>query len=238
MEIRNTFPLASIARLDADSNKKRGEGKKILDAFQKGEIDILLGTQMVAKGLNFPKVDLVGIVLADGALNLPDFRSAEKTFSLIVQVSGRSGRYNSDGKVIVQTYHADNPAIVMAANDDKEAFYKEELEVRHMTNFPPYARLVNIVVRSKRKELCMKEIEVIERIAREGCAFLTDSTDIEIMGVSECPIEKINNNYRYHILLRSSNITKLLQVVTFIHRSYKAHHSVYLEIDIDPLHLL
>ncbi len=238
MEIKNKFPLASIARLDADSNRKRGEGKRILEDFQAGKTDILLGTQMVAKGLNFPKVDLVGIVLADGALNLPDFRAAERTFSLIVQVGGRSGRYNSEGKVIVQTYHADNPAIVLASLDDREQFYDQELAVRQQTNFPPFSRLINIVVRSKRKELCIQEISILENKAREGISFLPDHSGIEIMGVSECPIEKINNNYRYHILLRSKDITALLQVVTFIHRSYTPRHSVYIEIDIDPLHLL
>jgi primosomal protein N' (replication factor Y) len=236
-EIHNKFPLASIVRLDADVNKKRGEGQKILESFQKGEIDILLGTQMVAKGLNFPKVDLVGIVLADSTLNLPDFRSAERTFSLIVQVSGRSGRYNSDGKVIVQTYHADNPAIQLATKEDKEEFYLQELETRKETNFPPFSRLVNIVIRGKRKDVCEQELKVIGSIAERALTYIKDN-QVEILGLSECPIEKINNNYRYHLILRSNSFTSLLQVVTYIHRSYTPRSSVYLEIDIDPLHLL
>lgn len=236
-EIQKKFPNATLSRVDADVSKKKGEVKDILERFEKGEIDILLGTQMVAKGLNFPKVDLVGIVLADSTLNLPDFRSQERTFSLILQVSGRSGRYNNDGKVIVQTYHAQNAAIQMATKNTPLEFYKAELEMRKMTQFPPYTRLVNLVVRGKAKALCKKEIEKIASLASFAIEHLLKD-EVEIVGVSECPIEKINNNYRFHMILRSKELKSLLQVVTYIHRNYKSVKNTYLEIDVDPLHLL
>ncbi len=236
-EIEKKFPHATLSRIDADVSKKRGEVQDILERFEKGEIDILLGTQMVAKGLNFPKVDLVGIVLADSTLNLPDFRSQERTFSLILQVSGRSGRYNNDGKVIVQTYHAQNYAIQMASNNNPLEFYKAELETREITQFPPYTRLVNIVVRGKSKAICQSEIDKVASLATRAIEHLSTG-EVEIMGVSECPIEKINNNYRFHMILRSKELTCLLQVVTYIHRNYKGVKNTYLEIDVDPLHLL
>ena len=236
-EIRKKFPHAILSRIDADISKKKGEVKDILDKFQKGEIDILLGTQMVAKGLNFPKVDLVGIVLADSTLNLPDFRSQERTFSLILQVSGRSGRYNNNGKVIVQTYHAQNQAIKMATSHNLEKFYEEELDIRKQTLFPPFTRLVNLVVRGKNKDLCKNEIENIASLASSAIEHLPRGV-VELVGVSECPIEKINNNWRYHIILRSVDFKGLLQVVTYIQRNHKVMRNTYLEIDVDPLHLL
>ena len=236
-EIRKKFPHAILSRIDADISKKKGEVKDILDKFQKGEIDILLGTQMVAKGLNFPKVDLVGIVLADSTLNLPDFRSQERTFSLILQVSGRSGRYNNNGKVIVQTYHAQNQAIKMATTHNLEKFYEEELDIRKQTLFPPFTRLVNLVVRGKNKDLCKNEIENIASLASSAIEHLPRGV-VELVGVSECPIEKINNNWRYHIILRSVDFKGLLQVVTYIQRNHKVMRNTYLEIDVDPLHLL
>ena len=236
-EIQKKFPHAKISRVDADVSKKKGEVQDILERFEKGEIDILLGTQMVAKGLNFPKVDLVGIVLADSTLNLPDFRSQERTFSLILQVSGRSGRYNRDGKVIVQTYHAQNYAIQMATSNSPLDFYKAELETRRLTQFPPFTRLVNLVMRGKVKDFCQKEIDKVANLASTAIEHLPKDV-VEIVGVSECPIEKINNNYRFHMILRSKELKSLLQVVTYIQRNYKGIRNTYLEIDVDPLHLL
>ncbi|NCB01016.1 MAG: primosomal protein N' [Spirochaetia bacterium] len=236
-EIQKKFPHATICRIDADVSKKKGEVKDILDRFQKGEIDILLGTQMVAKGLNFPKVDLVGIVLADSALNLPDFRSQERTFSLILQVSGRSGRYNNEGKVIVQTYHAQNFAIQMATSNNPTDFYETELQVRKETQFPPYSRLVNMVVRGKVKAVCEKEINAIGALATAAIKHLPKDV-VDLIGLSECPIEKINNNWRFHLMLRSKDVKSLLQVVSYIQHNHKVVRNTYLEIDVDPLHIL
>ncbi|WP_304243661.1 primosomal protein N', partial [Gracilinema caldarium] len=151
-EVQRTFPDLRVRRADADSTSKKGSLRETLDVFRAGGIDILLGTQMVAKGLNFPGVRLVGVVLADTALHLPDFRAAERTFSLIVQVAGRAGRYFPDGRVLVQTFRPQDPAITYACSADIEGFYRYELAQRKDLGFPPYTRLIRITVRSKQAE--------------------------------------------------------------------------------------
>ena len=150
-EAARLFPDMSMRRLDADSTSKVGELEAALDDFREGRADILLGTQMVAKGLNFPRVKTVGVVLADTSLNLPDFRAAERTFALVVQVAGRAGRFTPDGDVILQTYRPDSPVMRLAAAADAEAFYRLELDARQELGFPPFARLVRVVFRSKEK---------------------------------------------------------------------------------------
>ncbi|MGM0675367.1 MAG: replication restart helicase PriA, partial [Spirochaetota bacterium] len=145
------FPDLTVRRLDTDSARKKGSLEAILDAFRRGEIHVLLGTQMVAKGLNFPGVKLVGIIQADTGLMLPDFRAAERTFSLITQVAGRAGRYSPDGRVIVQTFQPFNPAVSYAVQGEVESFYREEIEMRRGLAFPPFSRLLRVVVRSRER---------------------------------------------------------------------------------------
>ncbi|HON14783.1 MAG TPA: primosomal protein N', partial [Treponema sp.] len=158
-EVQRTFPDLRVRRADADSTSKKGSLRETLDVFRAGGIDILLGTQMVAKGLNFPGVRLVGVVLADTALHLPDFRAAERTFSLIVQVAGRAGRYFPDGRVLVQTFRPQDPAITYACSADIEGFYRYELTQRKDLGFPPYTRLIRITVRSKQAEQADQAIQ-------------------------------------------------------------------------------
>ena len=148
-DVIRLFPGLTISRVDTDSVKKRGSLAGILTDFRSGKIDILLGTQMVAKGLNFPGVKLVGIILADTGLQLPDFRAAERTFSLVTQVAGRAGRYMPDGKVIIQTFRPEHEAIRLAAEGNPVTFYERELETRDMLGFPPFSRLIRIVFRGK-----------------------------------------------------------------------------------------
>ncbi|MDA3940175.1 MAG: primosomal protein N', partial [Spirochaetia bacterium] len=155
-EVKKFFPNLSIARIDSDSVKKKGLLAQTLKDFKDKKIDILLGTQMVAKGLNFPGVRLVGIVLADSGLHLPDFRAGERTFSLITQVSGRAGRYSTDGLVLIQTYDPENSAIRMAADNKQEAYYKDEIVKRKSLGFPPFSRLFRLVFRG------VKEAEVVD----------------------------------------------------------------------------
>ena len=242
-DVHQFFPLANIARLDTDTAKDKQMVGEVLSDFKKGAIDILLGTQMVAKGLNFPMVDLVGIVLADSSLNLPDFRAQERTFSLILQVSGRAGRYNNAGKVVVQTYHPDNMAIRCATANDLETFYSQELAARRETAFPPFTRLVNFVVRGRSKEKTAKAMEDLRKFIEVLLGQMDDSPvkneDIpDILGSAPCPIEKIAGNWRHHLVLRGMNPSRLLQVATAVHQQYKAPSSVYLEIDLDPLQML
>ncbi len=242
-EVHQFFPDARIARLDTDSAKEKSMVANVLSDFREGRLDILLGTQMVAKGLNFPLVDLVGIVLADSGLNLPDFRSQERTFSLIVQVSGRAGRYNNAGRVIVQTFHPENSAIRMATCGNQLEFYAQELAMRKETSFPPYTRLVNFVIRGRNKERTYAEIERLYALVKaliEACekAQLPTAEIPDILGVAPCPLEKIAGNWRQHLVLRGFHVGRLLQIATAVHKEFKVPSGMYLEIDVDPLQML
>ncbi len=241
-EVQSLFPQASIARLDTDSVRDKKAVGEILSDFREGKIDILLGTQMVAKGLNFPLVDLVGIVLADSALNLPDFRAQERTFSLIVQVSGRAGRYNNAGKVVVQSYHPENMAIRLATTGDIESFYSQELESRALTGFPPMTRLVNFVLRGRNKDRTAKEIErlhaMVEQLLDSMRASVRNEDIPDILGSAPCPLEKIAGNWRHHLVLRGGRIERLIQVASAVKQEYTVPSGMYLEIDMDPLQML
>ncbi len=232
-EVAARFPGLTCARLDTDSTRKRGESGRILAAFERGEIDILLGTQMVAKGLNFPRVQTVGIVLADTGLSLPDFRAAERTFSLIVQVAGRAGRFRTDGRVIVQTMRPDHPAIRRAVEHRVEEFYADELETRRQLGFPPFGRLLRIVLRGGRaKDVAASIAELAEAIRRELPA------GIEVMGPVPCALERIKRNWRHHLLLRGESMGVMHRVVRKELDAFRPPRGVHVEVDIDPVNLL
>ncbi|AEC02654.1 replication restart helicase PriA [Parasphaerochaeta coccoides] len=242
-EVARMFPSASLARLDTDSTRDRDAMALVLEDFRHGKIDILLGTQMVAKGLNFPGVELVGVVLADSGLNVPDFRSREHTFSLLVQVSGRAGRYNDKGRVVVQTYKPGNEAVTAACAGDVDGFYDRELDARRETGFPPYGRMVNLVVRGRNKDKAETEAARLAEICESTVSALVRRNpgrkDLpEVFGTSSCPVEKIAGNWRFHVLLRGMSPALLHQMIGAVVRQYKAPSGIYMEIDIDPLHLL
>jgi len=232
-DVSQLFPNLRIARLDTDTTKKKGKLQQVLKDFREGQYDILLGTQMVAKGLNFPGVRLVGIVLADSTLNLPDFRSGERTFSLIVQVSGRAGRFMNDGRVIVQSYKTMVSAIRLAAAGDLPAFYEEELQIRRQLQFPPFFRLFRIVARGKDRKK-------VERIIREIGRQLSEieKGPSEILGPSPCPIEVIAANYRQQILIRTRNFGKAHAFLRKWYDHFEKPQGVYIEMDVDPVNLL
>ena len=237
-ETKAKFPNAKIVRIDTDALTKRGELEEKLTAFGRGEYDIMLGTQMVAKGLNFPNLRLVGIVLADTGLHVPDFRASERTFSLITQVAGRAGRFFPDGKVLVQTYNPSREPVALACACDAEQFYAYELGQRKLLGFPPFSRLVRLVFRSADKNAA-------EETAEEGAKLLADEIKkmrfahrAEILGPAECPILKISQNYRYHLLLRGSDIRPLQKAARTLLFDYSHSQSVYIECDVDPVSLL
>lgn len=235
-ELKGLFPYARIARLDTDvASEKKGNTQKILHEFRDGEIDILLGTQMIAKGLNFPSITLVGVVNADSSLAVPDFRAAERTFDLIHQVAGRAGRYRDDGRVIIQTSDPTAPAIRCAADNDLESFYRIEMKNRKDTLFPPYSRLLNLTVRGKNEErtrLCAEDIEHRASLL-EG-----KYDDVEIFSASPSPIERKATYYRYHVLLRSVSVSHLLRFASELLSQLSIPSSLYLEIDTDPVSLM
>ncbi|MDR1930317.1 MAG: primosomal protein N' [Treponema sp.] len=234
-EVRKTFPDLRVRRADADTTTRKGSLAEVLDVFKAGGIDILLGTQMVAKGLNFPGVRLVGVVFADTGLHMPDFRAAERTFSLIVQVSGRAGRYFPDGKVIVQTLRPGDPAINRACALDVEGFFKAELAQRAALGFPPYSRLIRFTLRSKSSEKADKAAERLAALARPLIP-----ADAEILGPAECPIGLQNGNYRRQLLLRGKTMGTLHRAAAALleAREREREPQVYLETDVDPVNLL
>ena len=232
-ETRAKFPNARVLRLDTDVLKNKEELITSLEDFRQGKYDILLGTQMVAKGLNFPKLELVGVILADAGLHMPDFRAGERTFSLITQVAGRAGRYFPDGKVIVQTYSPGRGPVLYACQSRIEDFYGSELAEREMLDFPPYSRLLRLVFRSFNKGLAAET-------ARDAVKILSDGAPrgMEIIGPAECPIEKINSSWRYQILLKGASIIPLQTAARKLLFDYTHNQNVYIEYDVDPVSLL
>ncbi len=232
-EVRRTFPDCSIARLDTDSVANAKNLESILTDFRAGKIDILLGTQMIAKGLNFPKVRLVGIVMADTGLQMPDFRAAERGFSLITQAAGRAGRYSGDGLVIIQTLRPEHPSIVCAKNNDGAAFYEYELTQRKLLDFPPFKRLIRLVFRSK-------DLKKAELAADGAAAILKKLIPVgaEIMGPSECILSMISGNYRLQIILRSDNFPLIREAAEKFIREYKPLSGIYIETDCDPVSMM
>lgn len=234
-EIERLFPDLTVRRVDTDSVRKKHVLKEILNEFHAGKIDILLGTQMVAKGLNFPGVKLVGIISADTGLQLPDFRAAERTFNLIVQVSGRAGRFHPDGKVIVQTYLPKNETIRLAARGDLETFYNKELEARKMLGFPPFTRLIRLVFRARSSAKSRSAAAGFAQILSEQ---EEAGTDVEILGPVECPLSVIAGNHRNHLIFRSRNFKHVHALVRKSLQRFQTPSGVYVEVDVDPVSLL
>lgn len=232
-ETKAKFPNAKVLRMDTDVSGKKEDLLASLDDFRQGKYDILLGTQMVAKGLNFPKLQLVGVIMADAGLHMPDFRAAERTFSLITQVAGRAGRYFPDGKVIVQTYDPNREPVLFACTGRIVDFYERELSNRQLLDFPPFSRLVRIVFRSFNKALAYQTASDAAKIIRQG-----SPKEAEIIGPAECPIEKISQNYRYQLLLKGKSVIPLQAMARKLAFDYTHNQNVYIEYDVDPVSLM
>lgn len=232
-DVQRELPELTVARLDTDSTRTRGTLGDVIRRFGAGEIDVLLGTQMVAKGLNFPGVRTVGIIMADTGLNLPDFRAAERTFGLIVQVAGRAGRFRCDGEVYVQTLRPDHPAIQRAVRNEIEQFYSDELSTREALLFPPFTRLVRLVFRSRSRQDA-------SRAAGEFAANAVDRApeSVQILGPAPAPLERLKNNWRFHVLVRGISLPDLLRITRSVLDRTRARGTVYTEVDIDPVNLL
>ena len=232
-EITAAFPDCSIRRIDTDSLTGKDSLKDALVDFREGKTDILLGTQMVAKGLNFPGVRLVGIALADTGLHMPDFRAAERTFALITQVAGRAGRFFPDGRVLVQTWNPGNPVIAFAKTGDLEGFYAYELAQRAELGFPPFSRLVRLVFRSKSAKQAETGAEGAAAILR---ALLRAPS--EVMGPAECPVSLISGNHRHQVILKGPRLAPLVEAARAFRDDYKPNQALYVEYDVDPQSLL
>ena len=235
-EVARLFPAARLARLDLDAVRKRGSAGSILRAFRAGEIDFLLGTQMVTKGFDFPGVTLVGIIVADLQLYLPDFRAAERTFQLLTQVAGRAGRGESPGEVIMQSYDPDHPALRAAAAQDFEAFFSQESADRRELQYPPFGHLVEIEIRGKGKERVLAAGNAIKRTV----ARLSEGLGIEILGPAPKPLARLKGLERWHLLLRSPSRRGLRQALGRALPEVRALRlpGLHVAVDVDPVQLL
>lgn len=205
--IKSHFPTANVERMDMDTTSRKGSHEKILENFGKQKIDILIGTQMISKGLDFPNVTLVGVILADSILNLPDFRAAERTFQLVTQVAGRSGRGISRGRVILQTYEPNHYSITASRDHDYERFIKDELVIRKEFHYPPFANLILINFIGKD----IKKVENTSRLIANHIKYILNSQGYEIfdnivLGPNPSIIGKIKDSYRYQVLLKDVNV--------------------------------
>ena len=220
---------AKVVRMDADTTSRKGSHERIIKAFKKEEYNVLLGTQMISKGLDFPKVSLVGIINADASLSMPDFRSGEKTFALLNQVAGRAGRSGIDSEVIIQTYNPDNFTLKMVQAGSFIKNYQYEMSVRKALKYPPYYYLVGIKICSRVYEDASIESSKVSNYLKKYL-----SSDTIILGPTTAGIFKLNNIYRFQIVIKYRFDDKLLDVLKDIDEMYISHKSTYLEIDINP----
>jgi primosomal protein N' (replication factor Y) len=235
-EFQKKFCLKNTLRMDADTTRFKNSHQSILDIFRSGKSKVLLGTQMISKGLDFPNVTLVGVITADTSINLPDFRSAEKTFQMIAQVAGRSGRGSKEGNVIVQTYTPEHYSIKFAQVHDYIGFYNEEIKLRRELAYPPFAHLANIIISG------LDEAKVI-RIANEVGIYLDYEIkkiqNIEKLGPSTAPLSKIKSKYRWQIILKGSSEAELRELLqNLVLSKYTDIEGINLSIDINPNNML
>ncbi|MGQ9918666.1 MAG: replication restart helicase PriA, partial [Bryobacteraceae bacterium] len=233
-ELRRSFPHARLARLDRDTVAGKNQYQRILGGFREGAFDILVGTQMIAKGHDIPNVTLVGVINADIGLALPDFRAAERTFQLLTQVAGRAGRHHLPGLVIVQTTAPDHYAIRCAAAQDYGKFYQKELEFRRLMRYPPFCAMANILLRGPTQEAAM-------RLAAEAAQQLgSGGNGVRILGPAEAPVPRLKGEHRYQILVKALSRSRLNEMLNAL-RSHAAEQkwpATALVVDVDPVSLL
>ena len=232
-EVRGTFPEYTCARMDSDTMRRPGSHEEALSAFKAGEVRILLGTQMIAKGLDFPNVTLVGVVNADTALHLPDFRAGERTFQLVAQVAGRTGRGDRPGKVLVQTFAPEEPAIEMASRHDYEGFAALELPRRALVGAPPYGRIARVLARGESEgavEACLGALAEALQAANAG--------DVRILGPAPAPVTKVRDQYRFHLQLRSPTVKAIQALLHNVVAVFKVPAGVEIAVDVDPVSML
>jgi primosomal protein N' (replication factor Y) len=225
---------ARVERMDRDTTSRKGEYHRIITAFEEKEIDILVGTQMIAKGLDFPGVTLVGVVSADSIVNMPDFRSAERTFQLLMQVSGRAGRRDIPGAVIIQTLNPGHPAIRAAADQNSREFYDYELEVRRDALYPPFTHLINFVVSSDNQLQALELANDLAARLEEAFAPVAEQHYFGLLGPAEAPFFKLHNKYRYFVLIRGEALKELLSIAQSVFDSLDPETKRLITLDVHP----
>lgn len=224
--IKEEFPLAKTIRMDQDTTRNKGAHEKIINNFKAFKYNVLVGTQMIAKGLDFPLVSLVLVVNGDASLNIPDFRSGERTYQLLSQVAGRAGRDKIDGEVIIQGFNINHYSILCAKENDYETFYAEEMRIRHTLKYPPFYNLCLIKVSGRRYEEVFKEASNI-------FIYLKNNLKAIVLGPASCMMPRINNIYYVQIIIKFKNTKDILKHLKFIQDNYKK--SINVDIDLNPL---
>ena len=231
-ELYSLFPTSRVLRMDYDTTSKKGMHEKMIQAFKNLEYDILLGTQMVAKGLDFSNVTLVGVINADTSLNIPDFRSSENTFSLLSQVAGRSGRSIKEGFVIIQTFNPEHYAIELTKTHDYLSFYKKEMVIRKQLKYPPFYYLCNIRISGKDDNFVLAEALKIKRSLERNL------NETIILGPSAASIYRINNIIRYNIILKYKKTNNIFEILEKIINHYKTNNKIKIDVDFNPSQML
>ncbi|NOX97336.1 MAG: primosomal protein N' [Nitrospirae bacterium] len=234
-EVAKLFPQAILGRMDSDTMTRKGSHARMLNSFRKQEVDILIGTQMIAKGLDFPRVTLVGVVSADTALSLADFRAGERTFQLLTQVAGRTGRGDLGGKVIVQTYNPEHYSIQSARLHDYAGFYRQEIKFRQELGYPPFKHLINITLQSPNQDRLIKLAQSLGKLLEAGA-----EKGVEVLGPVPAPLPRLKSRWRWRIILKGNKVCQMREVVKESLTQLKgpASRGVKILLDIDPMGML
>lgn len=228
--IETEFKTARVVRMDIDTTTKKGSHEQIINSFKNHDYDILIGTQMIAKGLDFPLVTLVGVLNGDASLNIPDFRSGERTFQLLNQIAGRAGRGSLLGEVIIQGFNVDHYSIETACNNDYESFYNEEIRLRKILKYPPYYNLCLIKMSGKNNEFLNNEANKIRHYLETNL-----TKQVEIFGPNFSSLPKINNIFYMQIIIKYKKIREIIESINYLNNAYKSNSKINLEIDLNPI---
>lgn len=235
-EVQELFPEARVSRMDRDTTKGKGGHARVLKALEEGSVDILIGTQMIAKGHDFPGVTLVGVISADASLNLPDFRSSERTFQLVTQVMGRAGRGDKPGRVLVQTLAPEHYALTSAVSHDFEGFYQKEIEFREEVGYPPFTHLASLTISAlagPQAESSAEEAARLLRRIKSECRLR-----VEILGPVTAPLGKVRGRFRWQILLKGKERPELHKLLFHFRTGYSHPSTVRMVVDVDPVEML
>ncbi|HWI55225.1 MAG TPA: primosomal protein N', partial [Desulfobacteria bacterium] len=240
-EVLKLFPDATVARMDMDTTTAKGSHERILDDFKKGRTDILIGTQMIAKGLDFPGVTLVGVVTADTALNLPDFRAAEKTFQLLTQVAGRAGRGDAPGEVLVQTYSPGHYSVVNAQKHDYLSFYNEEIKMREALVYPPYSSLVRILIFGNEENSVIRGSQVLAYELEQILKFSEVGVDQPLLGPAPAPLSRLRDRFRWQICIKGKqgkNMRGIVKKAVAKVVDTPVFANLGISVDVDPVSMM
>ena len=234
-EVKKRWPWISTERMDLDTTQNKGAHQQILERFAKGETQVLIGTQMVAKGLDFPNVTTVGVLAADMILNLPDYSASERTFQLLTQVAGRAGRGDQPGKVIIQSYNPEHYSLLSAQQHDYAQFYQKELQMRSLMEYPPFTFMVRILVSD------YTDAGLLEQLVQMSDAIAKAFPEIEFLGPAQAPIGMIRKRYRYHVILKGKNLAIVRQAAEYgqkVMNLSRKSNTLRILIDVEPSNVL